>query len=84
MLDVDAGSGDRLVLVVLAQYRMTTTKQMHLMIAPGVRIEQTRRRLVKLRKEGLVDRILTTPTMAPPTPTIDQTMQVSGRRNRGR
>ncbi|MEU9917778.1 replication-relaxation family protein [Streptomyces sp. NPDC051001] len=57
MLDVDAGSGDRLALAVLAQYRMTTTEQMHLMIAPDVRIEQTRRRLVKLRKEGLVDRI---------------------------
>lgn len=57
MLDVDAGSGDRLALAVLAQYRMTTTEQMHLMIAPGVRIEQTRRRLAKLRKEGLVDGI---------------------------
>ncbi|MFF7452557.1 MULTISPECIES: hypothetical protein [unclassified Streptomyces] len=30
---------------------------MHLLIAPDVRIEQTRRRLVKLRKEGLIDRI---------------------------
>ncbi|MGY6025317.1 hypothetical protein [Streptomyces spinosirectus] len=30
---------------------------MHLIIALGVRIEQTRRRLAKLRQEGLVDRI---------------------------
>ncbi|MFJ9590390.1 replication-relaxation family protein [Streptomyces acidicola] len=36
---------------------MTTTKQMHRVIAPGVRIEQTRRRLARLRTEGLVDRI---------------------------
>ncbi|SNX88532.1 protein involved in plasmid replication-relaxation [Streptomyces sp. TLI_55] len=57
MLDVDAGSGDRLALAVLAQYRMATTEQMHVLIAPDVRIEQTRRRLVKLSKEGLVDRI---------------------------
>ncbi|MFE5894903.1 replication-relaxation family protein [Streptomyces sp. NPDC056462] len=33
------------------------TEQMHVMIAPDVRIEQTRRRLVKLRDEGLVDRV---------------------------
>ncbi|MGW7385460.1 replication-relaxation family protein [Streptomyces sp. NPDC054794] len=57
MLNVDAGGGDRLALAVLAQYRMTTTEQMHLTIAPGVRIEQTRRRLAKLRGEGLVDRV---------------------------
>ncbi|MFD3621753.1 replication-relaxation family protein [Streptomyces sp. NPDC058676] len=57
MLNADAGSGDRLALAVLAQYRMATTEQMHLIIAPGVRIEQTRRRLAKLRNEGLVDRI---------------------------
>ncbi len=57
MTDVDAGGGDRLALAVLAQYRMATTEQMHLVIAPGVRIEQTRRRLAKLRSEGLVDRI---------------------------
>ncbi|MFI5681945.1 replication-relaxation family protein [Streptomyces cellulosae] len=57
MTDVDAGGGDRLALAVLVQYRMATTEQMHLMIAPGVRIEQTRRRLAKLRSEGLVDRI---------------------------
>ncbi|MFE5923584.1 replication-relaxation family protein [Streptomyces sp. NPDC056468] len=57
MVKVDAGGGDRLALAVLAQYRMATTEQMHLLIAPGVRIEQTRRRLVKLRGEGLVDRV---------------------------
>ncbi|WP_308406579.1 replication-relaxation family protein [Streptomyces sp. AC555_RSS877] len=55
--DMDAGGGDRLALAVLVQYRMATTEQMHLVIAPGVRIEQTRRRLAKLRSEGLVDRI---------------------------
>ncbi|MFF3313005.1 replication-relaxation family protein [Streptomyces sp. NPDC002952] len=53
----DAGALDRLALAVLAQHRMTTTEQMHLLIAPDVRIEQTRRRLAKLRAEGLVDRI---------------------------
>ncbi|MFF4911310.1 replication-relaxation family protein [Streptomyces sp. NPDC001260] len=57
MLNVDTGGADRLALAVLAQYRMATTEQMHLVIAPGVRIEQTRRRLAKLRDEGLVDRI---------------------------
>jgi hypothetical protein len=31
--------------------------QMHRVIAPSVRIEQTRRRLARLRSEGLVDRI---------------------------
>ncbi|WP_307160574.1 replication-relaxation family protein [Streptomyces rishiriensis] len=55
--DVDAGAGDRLELAVLVQYRMATTEQMHQIIAPQVRIEQTRRRLAKLRAEGLVDRI---------------------------
>ncbi|MEU9272722.1 replication-relaxation family protein [Streptomyces sp. NPDC048251] len=55
--DVDAGAGDREALAVLVQYRMATTEQMHLVIAPRVRIEQTRRRLAKLRTEGLVDRI---------------------------
>ncbi|WST00220.1 replication-relaxation family protein [Streptomyces phaeochromogenes] len=30
---------------------------MHRVIAPGVRVEQTRRRMAKLRNEGLVDRI---------------------------
>ncbi|WP_316756062.1 replication-relaxation family protein [Streptomyces herbicida] len=54
---MDAGGGDRLALAVLAQYRMATTEQMHLVIAPGVRIEQTRRRLAKLREEGLIDRV---------------------------
>ncbi|MGW4985472.1 replication-relaxation family protein, partial [Streptomyces mirabilis] len=39
------------------QYRMATTEQMHRVIAPSVRIEQTRRRLARLRAEGLVDRI---------------------------
>ncbi|MEV0186362.1 replication-relaxation family protein [Streptomyces sp. NPDC050625] len=57
MLNTDAGGGDRLALAVLAQYRMATTEQMHLVIAPGVRIEQTRRRLAKLRDEGLIERI---------------------------
>ncbi|MFJ3414939.1 replication-relaxation family protein [Streptomyces sp. NPDC086082] len=57
MSGVDAGSGDRLALGVLAQYRMATTEQMHRVIAPEVRIEQTRRRLARLRVEGLVDRI---------------------------
>ncbi|MGW4562229.1 replication-relaxation family protein [Streptomyces sp. NPDC004561] len=57
MVSGDAGGGDRLALAVLAQYRMATTEQMHRVIAPRVRIEQTRRRLAKLRSEGLVDRI---------------------------
>ncbi len=57
MIDVNAGSGDRLALAVLVQYRMATTEQMHRVIAPKVRIEQTRRRLARLRMEGLVDRI---------------------------
>ncbi|MGW1617684.1 replication-relaxation family protein [Streptomyces sp. NPDC002172] len=57
MIGVDVGSGDRMVLGVLAQYRMATTEQMHRVIAPEVRIEQTRRRLARLRVEGLVDRI---------------------------
>ncbi|MCX2923117.1 replication-relaxation family protein [Streptomyces sp. NEAU-W12] len=54
---MDGSGGDRLALAVLAQYRMATTEQLHLLTAPGVRIEQTRRRLMKLRAEGLVDRI---------------------------
>ncbi|MEV6291366.1 replication-relaxation family protein [Streptomyces sp. NPDC051896] len=57
MTDVDAGGGDRLALAVLTQYRMATTEQMHRVIAPEVRIEQTRRRLAKMRHEGLIDRI---------------------------
>ncbi|MGX4694725.1 hypothetical protein [Streptomyces sp. JNUCC 63] len=57
MADVDAGGGDRMALAVLAQYRMATTEQMHLILNPQVRIEQTRRRPAKLRTEGLVDRI---------------------------
>ncbi|BAC75373.1 hypothetical protein AQJ43_36285 [Streptomyces avermitilis] len=57
MIGVEVGSGDRLALGVLSQYRMATTEQMHRVIAPSVRIEQTRRRLARLRGEGLVDRI---------------------------
>ncbi|MFD5574902.1 hypothetical protein [Streptomyces cadmiisoli] len=36
---------------------MTTTEQTHLVTALEVRIEQTRRRLARLRDEGLVDRV---------------------------
>ncbi|MER6676108.1 replication-relaxation family protein [Streptomyces sp. NPDC000983] len=57
MTDVDTGSGDRLALAALTQYRMATTEQMHRVITPEVRREQTRRRLAKLRDEGLIDRI---------------------------
>ncbi|MER6678946.1 replication-relaxation family protein [Streptomyces sp. NPDC000983] len=57
MVQVDAGGGDRLALAVLVQYRMATTGQVHVLVAPGVRIEQTRRRLVKLRSEGLIERV---------------------------
>ncbi|GHA70864.1 hypothetical protein GCM10010372_82430 [Streptomyces tauricus] len=57
MVNVDAGGGDRLALAVLVQYRMATTEQLHLLTAPGVRIEQTRRQLAKFRSEGLVDRV---------------------------
>ncbi|MET9912366.1 replication-relaxation family protein [Streptomyces sp. NPDC006476] len=57
MTDLDGGGGDRLALAVLVQYRMATTEQMHRVIAPEVRVEQTRRRMTKLRAEGLVDRI---------------------------
>ncbi|MFI7351844.1 replication-relaxation family protein [Streptomyces sp. NPDC049936] len=57
MVHEDAGGGDRLALAVLAQWRMATTEQMHVLVAPRVRIEQTRRRLAKLRGEGLVDRV---------------------------
>jgi hypothetical protein len=57
LIGVDAGSGDRMALGVLTQYRMATTEQMHRVIAPDVRIEQTRRRLARLRTERLVDRI---------------------------
>lgn len=57
MIGVEAGSGDRIALAVLAQYRMATTEQMHRVTAPEVRIEQTRRRLARLRAKGLVDRI---------------------------
>ncbi|MGW2896846.1 replication-relaxation family protein [Streptomyces sp. NPDC001212] len=57
MISVDTGSGDRMALGVPTQYRMATTEQMHRVITPEVRIEQTRRRLARLRAEGLVDRI---------------------------
>ncbi|MGX1274924.1 replication-relaxation family protein [Streptomyces phaeoluteigriseus] len=57
LADVDAGGGDRLALAVLVQYRMATTEQVHLVCSPDVRIEQSRRRLAKLRGEGLVDRV---------------------------
>ncbi|MFF4733478.1 replication-relaxation family protein [Streptomyces mirabilis] len=57
IVGVDVGSGDRLALGVLTQYRMATTEQMHRVIAPSVRIKQTRRRLARLRAEGLIDRI---------------------------
>ncbi|MFE5039194.1 replication-relaxation family protein [Streptomyces sp. NPDC056683] len=57
MIGMDVGSGDRMALGVLAQYRMATTEQMHRVIAPEVRIEQIRRRMARLRVEGLVDRI---------------------------
>ena len=56
MSDFDTGGRDRLALAVLAQYRMAATEQMHLIVSPDVRIEQTRRRLLKLRAEGLIDR----------------------------
>ncbi|MEU8694955.1 replication-relaxation family protein [Streptomyces sp. NPDC048665] len=46
-----------MALGVLTQCRMATTGQMHRMIAPSVRIGQARRRLARLRVEGLVDRI---------------------------
>lgn len=57
--EYDHGRGwrDRLALAVLTQYRVGTTGQLHRVLVPCVRIEQTRRRLVKLRGEGLVDRV---------------------------
>ncbi|MFF3489045.1 hypothetical protein ACFYXC_38255 [Streptomyces sp. NPDC002701] len=57
MVNVDAGGADRLALAVPAQYRMVTTEQLYPLTATQVRIEQTRRRLMKLRGEGLVDRV---------------------------
>ncbi|WP_426570300.1 replication-relaxation family protein [Streptomyces canus] len=36
---------------------MATTEQMHLILSPDVRIEQTRRRLMNLRGEGLIGRL---------------------------
>jgi len=57
MPDVDGGGLDRLTVAVLCQYRMATTEQLHRLLAPDVRVEQTRRRLAKLRGEGLVDRV---------------------------
>ncbi|MGX1541098.1 replication-relaxation family protein [Streptomyces adustus] len=56
-LNLEAAVGDRLALAVVAQYRLVTTEQLHLLTAAGVRIEQTRRRLMKLREEGLVERV---------------------------
>ncbi|MEV5646512.1 hypothetical protein AB0L67_41810 [Streptomyces flaveolus] len=38
MTDVDTGNRDRLAVAVLAQYRMATTEQMHLILSPDVRI----------------------------------------------
>ncbi|WP_435280079.1 replication-relaxation family protein [Streptomyces sp. 1222.5] len=55
--DFDTSGRDRLALALLTQYRMATTEQMHLIVSPDVRIEQTRRRLLKLRAEGLIDRV---------------------------
>ena len=55
MTDVEAGGGDRLALAVLTQYRMATTQQLHRITASGVRIEQPRRRLARLREEQLVE-----------------------------
>ncbi|MFE3249826.1 replication-relaxation family protein [Streptomyces sp. NPDC059209] len=57
MTNTNAGGRDRLALAVLTQYRMGTTGQLHRVLAHDVRIEQTRRRLAKLRTEGLVDRV---------------------------
>ncbi|MEU9914737.1 hypothetical protein [Streptomyces sp. NPDC051001] len=51
MTDVDAGGGDRQALAVLVQYRMAA-EQIHRVSALEVRIEQTRRRLRKLRNGG--------------------------------
>ncbi|WP_405764558.1 hypothetical protein OHU34_03310 [Streptomyces sp. NBC_00080] len=48
---------DRLAPPALAQCRMASTEQAHRTTTPGVPIEQTRRRLAKLRAEGRVDRI---------------------------
>lgn len=47
LTDVDTGGRDQLAVAVLAQYRMATTEQLHLILSPDVRIEQTRHRLVK-------------------------------------
>ncbi|NGO75212.1 hypothetical protein G6045_05875 [Streptomyces sp. YC504] len=57
MIGVDAGDGDRMALAVLAQYRMATTHQMHRILGQPVRIEQTRRRLARLRTQGLIEHI---------------------------
>ncbi|ANS62291.1 hypothetical protein SLINC_0067 [Streptomyces lincolnensis] len=43
---------------MLVQYRMATTEQMHQILNPQLRIEQSRRRLAKLRGEALIDRII--------------------------
>ncbi|GGL17952.1 replication-relaxation family protein [Streptomyces flaveus] len=78
MIGVDAGSGGRLALGVLTQYRMATTEQMHRVIAPSVRIEQTRRRLARLRAEGLVDRI-TLPQAGPDPGVVPQPVRRAAR-----
>ncbi|MFB7114679.1 replication-relaxation family protein [Streptomyces sp. NPDC056291] len=78
MMDVDAGSGDRLALAVLAQYRMAATEQMHQILSPGVRIEQTRRRLAKLCAEGLIDRI-TMPQAGPDPGVVPHPVRRAGR-----
>ncbi|MFI7019954.1 replication-relaxation family protein [Streptomyces sp. NPDC050164] len=69
---MDTGSADRMALGMPTQYRMATTEQIHRMIAPAVRIEQTRRRPARLRAEGQADRITPPQTGRPrvwfPTP----------------
>lgn len=57
MRDVDAAGADRTTVAVLTQYGMATTEQLHLLLTPGERIGQTRRRLAQLRAKGVVDRI---------------------------
>ena len=57
MIGVNAGNGDRMALGVLTQYQMATTEQMHQVITPQLRIEQTQRRLARLREEGPVEGI---------------------------
>ncbi|MFC9165474.1 replication-relaxation family protein [Streptomyces fungicidicus] len=42
---------------MLVQCRTTTTEQMHLILPPDVRTKQTRRQLMKVRREELIDHI---------------------------